>query len=123
MLGMSEMLATAPDQSFTPPISELDSLINSLLVEIPEWCSAVPSLLGNGDTVQTTLETSPLRVRDSADGTPVDNFLPGETAVIIGEPVCIDGIVWWHAIQVDEWVGWIAELEGDTYYLERVTEP
>ena len=123
MPTLADILTTVPDQTFTPPLSDLDNLITSLQIDTPAWCGEMPSLLTVFDTVEQSLEDAPLRVRDRPNGTVISQFMPGEEASITGGPECIDGIVWWEAFRVDEWVGWVAELEGEVYYLNEVDEP
>ncbi len=120
--AISSVLSAAPDETFTPHVSDLDALVASLRVEAPELCGEVPSLLAVGDTVQQALEGVPLRVRDSANGTMTNSFYPGEEAVIVAGPECIDGIVWWDVFREGEWGGWVAELEDDTYYLTEIND-
>jgi len=118
--SMISLLSTAPDETFRPRLSDLDILIESLMVDDFELCGAVPSVLKVGDTVRQVLDNSPLRVRDAANGQTIESFLPSEEAVVIDGPICIDGVVWWQVIRLDHWAGWVAELQDDAYYLERV---
>ena len=119
--NLSVLLSTAPDNTFTPRLSDVDTFIKSLRVDTVEWCGETPSLLSVGDTVQQRLDV-PLRVRDSANGRVIINFLPDEEAVIVDGPECVNGVVWWNAFRVNHWSGWVAELEGETYYLTEVNE-
>jgi hypothetical protein len=44
----------------------------------------------------------------------------GETFDVIGGPECGDGFTWWQArYHRNSFVGWLAEGQGDTYWLDR----
>lgn len=119
---IADVLATVPDTAFTPRLGDLDTFMASLRVdEPPAWCGEVPSRLSPNDTVQQAIDVT-LRVRDSANGKTTNSFYPGEEAAIIDGPVCVAGVVWWKVFRVNAWSGWVAELEGDAYYLEKVNE-
>ncbi len=120
---LDAMIMRAPDEAFYPRLSDVDALVESLFVgDVPEFCGDVPSLLAIDDTVEQVLEVDPLRVRVSPNGEVIDEFLPDEEAVVVDGPECVNGVVWWQVIRVDEWVGWVAELQGDSYYLMRVND-
>lgn len=121
--SIATMLTNAPDEMFRPRLSDIDALIASLHVgEAPELCGELPSRLEVDDTVRQALENDPLRVRDTANGEVIESFFPGEEGIITAGPECIDGIVWWQVIHPDAWVGWVAETQGDRYFLEPVDD-
>jgi len=120
--NMRQMISLAPDGMFRPRPSDIDQLIESLYVGEPELCGELPSLVSVGDTVRQALDNDPLRVRDGANGTMIESFLPGEEAVVINGPECIDGIVWWQIFRENDWNGWVAEAAGDTYFIEPIDQ-
>lgn len=42
--------------------------------------------------------------------------------VVVDGPVCADGFHWWQ-VEVNNLLGWLAEGDGETYFVEVVTDP
>jgi len=68
--------------------------------------------------------TTPSRLRDEAgtSGEQVGQVDPLDIFQVIDGPICADRFNWWQ-VRVNDLEGWLAEGDGDTYYVEMVTDP
>lgn len=81
----------------------------------------LPTRLTNGMTARVIQGTVANNVRQSAtiNSTRIGQIPPGGVFTVIGEPVCADGYTW-HNISYGDLVGWTAEGDATTYWLEPV---
>ena len=80
---------------------------------------APPSQLTAGMRGRVTFtDGTPLRLRETANGTVLRNMEEGTSFDVIGGPVCAGGYTWWQLRQDDGIVGWAAEGDTDDYFME-----
>lgn len=80
---------------------------------------APPSQVTSGMRGRVTYtDGTPLRLRETANGTVIRNMEEGTPFDIIGGPICAGGYTWWQLRQDDGITGWAAEGDSDDYYIE-----
>jgi hypothetical protein len=85
-------------------------------------CSQTPRLGPGGTGRVTTFPSLPNRVRSypSFGGQVVGQIPPGGVFGVLSGPICTSGIWWWQ-VNYSGLVGWTAEGDGYTYWLEPVS--
>lgn len=82
---------------------------------------APPSQVTAGMRARVTFtDGTPLRLRETPNGTVIRNMEEGVPFDVIGGPVCSVGYTWWQVRQDDGISGWAAEGDSDDYFLEPV---
>jgi hypothetical protein len=81
----------------------------------------LPSRLrvGGRGRVVDGLGANRLRSHPSTTGRLLDEIPPGGTFAVLNGPQCGEGLAWWQ-VEYRGLVGWTAEGEGSTYWLEPV---
>lgn len=80
---------------------------------------APPSQVTAGMRARVTYtDGTPLRLRETPTGTVIRNIAEGVSFDIIGGPTCASGYTWWQIRQDDGIIGWVAEGDIDSYYIE-----
>jgi hypothetical protein len=130
---MSQLLAAARPEDFTPRLDQLDVLVSSLRVaptvtlEAPAQAAfscpgALATRLVPASRARVTFtDGTPLRVREAAGkGAKVLKTIPEGTEMFLLEgPVCADDGVWWHMQTNNASLsGWVMEGEAGVYFLE-----
>ncbi|MBN1371930.1 MAG: SH3 domain-containing protein [Anaerolineaceae bacterium] len=129
-----EQLNNWPAEEFTPSLSKLEVLVNSLSVQptvdlkAPEMSAAVDCPLamdgrlevGKGARVTFT-DGKSLRVRSEAgkSATVLGQMPEGTEMTVNDGPVCVGEGLWWKITSADgKLSGWVLEGEDGDYYLE-----
>jgi hypothetical protein len=78
----------------------------------------LPSRLTSGIQARVTPELSNnLREQPTTSGTLVGVIPAGDMFTVLTGPMCAEGIAWWQ-VDYEGIIGWTAEGQGSTYYLE-----
>lgn len=87
---------------------------------VPATCgTALPARLYAGGTGMVSLATTPNNVRsEAATGTVIGQLQPGEDFQVLAGPVCAGGMNWWQIDNYGGLVGWTAESDSTTYWLD-----
>lgn len=87
-----------------------------------QYCAGtIISQITVGDAARVTFtDGTPLRLRAAAGtgGTFLQDMPEGTTFSIVGGPVCANGFTWWNVRLGDDTIGWAAEGDLDTYFME-----
>ncbi len=128
-----------PDQvmrDWTVPVSAPENVMRYELLTISEFgdsgveninCvgAAEPRLIPGINAVVSDDDPSPLRVRAEPNltGDIVTEYDPGTEISIRSGPICGDGYWWWQIYHTaDDVLGWMAEGDLNSYYLDPVGE-
>jgi len=87
------------------------------------YCAGtIPSRLSVGIRARVTFtDGTPLRLRQTPGGTFIRDLPEGTPFTIIGGPSCQGAYTWWN-IQLDDGaIGWSAEGDIDTYFIEPIS--
>ncbi|MBC8170782.1 MAG: SH3 domain-containing protein [Anaerolineae bacterium] len=80
---------------------------------------SLPPRLAAGGSGQVIPDQGANRLRSepSLNGEVVGEIPAGASFTVLSEPVCADGYLWWQ-VDYNGLIGWTAEGEGDTYWLQ-----
>lgn len=83
-------------------------------------CEGLPPRLRRGERAQV-LPGTPNRLRDEPDTAAAQRGLlqGGTTVQVLGGPICDRQLVWW-LVQYQDLVGWSAEGQSDTYFMQPI---
>ena len=88
-------------------------------IDQPAACGdALPPRLIVGDYGVVRGDTTPNNLRDQpATGEILGQLQPGDMFLVIEGPECVDGLYWWKVDNLDGVVGWTAEGNSQTYWV------
>lgn len=93
-----------------------------------QYCENQDSYLSIGQFARVPLaNSSRTKIRLSAGITSSEVRTPiaqGRKVLVVEGPLCLDGITWWRVVydygEVSQITGWMAETDGEVFYLEPV---
>ncbi|GAB4333263.1 MAG: hypothetical protein Kow00117_17260 [Phototrophicales bacterium] len=106
--------------AFTP--NETGDLNTPQPMIMGEFCAgAPPSRLQIGMRARVAFtDGTQLRLRRDPGGEQLGSLNGGEQFNITGGPVCLGEVTWWRLRMDDGRIGWVAEGDTETYYVEPV---
>jgi len=107
--------ASAPDYFLEPyvtvtPANDTENCLTETRLQIG----------GYGQVSTTT--PSRLRLASSTGAEQIGQVDPTDIFQVVDGPVCADGFNWWQ-VAVNGIMGWLAEGDSETFYVEPVTDP
>ncbi len=87
----------------------------------PEICAMETRLQIDGYGQASSSGPSRLRDEPGINAEQVGQVDPLDVFQVIDGPICVDGFHWWQ-VEFDSLVGWLAEGDEDSYYVEVVAE-